>query len=221
MVNIRKFIYKYDKMHNIQQKLEVIVDKKSKKTELILETSLVLFSQKGFYSTTMPDIAKEMGMSVGNFYNYFSSKEALAQELIRYSSDKVGAMIRGVNDLDCSSEEKIKKIVTLYFELAIEKPQYLDYFLRVYLANKEIFKDGCEGMICVASFVTEMMIFFEEGVRKGELRNQSFFSAFGLFMGYLGGFVFLNGDNILEDELSSFVDDVSYNIYQALKVHEN
>ena len=196
------------------------MDKKSKKTELILETSLLLFAQKGFYSTTMPDIAKEMGMSVGNFYNYFSSKESLAQELIRYSSDKVGSMIREVNDQDCNTQEKIKKIVTLYFQLAVEKPQYLDYFLRVYLANKEIFKDGCEGMICVASFVTEMMIFFEEGVRKGELRDQSFFSAFGLFMGYLGGFVFLNGENILEDDLFSFVDDVSYNIYQALKVHE-
>jgi len=196
------------------------VDKKSKKTELILETSLLLFSQKGFYSTTMPDIAKEMNMSVGNFYNYFSSKESLAQELIRFSSDKVGAMIRSVNEQECNSEEKIKKIVTLYFRLAEEKPQYLDYFLRVYLANKEIFKDGCEGMICVASFVTEMMIFFEEGVRNGELRNQSFFSAFGLFMGYLGGFVFLNGENILEDDLHSFVDDVSCNIYQALKAHE-
>jgi AcrR family transcriptional regulator len=197
------------------------MDKKSKKTELILETSLLLFSQKGFYSTTMPDIAKEMGMSVGNFYNYFSSKESLAQELIRYSSDKVGSMIREVNEQNCSSEEKIKKIVALYFQLAVEKPQYLDYFLRVYLANKEIFKDGCEGMICVASFVTEMMIFFEEGVRKGELRDQSFFSAFGLFMGYLGGFVFLNGENILEDDLFTFVDDVSNNIYQALKVNEN
>ena len=84
-------------------------------------------------------------------------------------------MIRSVNDLDCSSKEKIKRIVALYFQLAIEKSQYPDYFLRVYLANKEIFKDDCEGMICVASFVTEIMIFFEEGVGKGELRNQSFF----------------------------------------------
>ena len=198
-----------------------MVDKKSKKTELILETSLLLFSKKGFYSTTIPDIAKEMDMSVGNLYNYFSSKESLAQELIRYSSDKVGAMIREVNDLDCSSKEKIEKIVYLYFELAVEKPQYLDYFLRVYLANKEIFKDGCKGMICVASFVTEMMIFFEEGVTKGELRDQNFFSAFGLFMGYLGGFVFLNGENILENDLSFFVNDVADNIYHALRVHES
>lgn len=195
--------------------------KKTKRTEEILETSLILFSKKGFYSTTMPDIAKEMNMSVGNFYNYFSSKESLARELIKYSSDNVGARLKEVNELNCSSKEKIKKIVTVYFDIATQKPQYLDYFLRVYLANKEIFKDGCEGMICVSAFVTEMMIFFEEGVRKQELRDQDFFSAFGLFMGYLGGFVFLYGEGILEKDLPSYIEDISYNIYQALKNNES
>ena len=197
-----------------------MLTKKTKKTEEILETSLLLFSQKGFYSTTMPDIAKEMHMSVGNFYNYFPSKEALAKDLIKYSSDNVGARLKEVNELKCSSKEKIKKMVTVYFEIATQKPQYLDYFLRVYLANKEIFKDGCEGMICVASFVTEMMIFFEEGVRNNELRDQDFFSAFGLFMGYLGGFVFLFGEGILEKDLSFYIEDISHNIYQALKTNE-
>ncbi len=193
------------------------MDKRSKKIELILETSLLLFSTKGFYSTTIPDIARAMDMSVGNFYNYFSSKELLAKELIKYSSNILGTQIREVNDLQVSSKEKIQKIVELYFKIATEKPQHVDYFLRVFLANKEIFKDGCEGMLCVASYVTEMMIFFEEGVRQGELRNQDFFSAFGLFMGYLGGFAFLNGEGMLERDISLYVDDISDNIYRALK----
>lgn len=196
------------------------MDKKAKKTELILETSLLLFSQKGFYSTTIPDIAKAMDMSVGNFYNYFSSKELLAKEIIKYSSNILGTQIREVNEIQCSTKEKIHAIVTLYFKIASEKPQHVDYFLRVFLANKEIFKDGCEGMLCVATYVTEMMIFFEEGVRKGELRNQDFFSAFGLFMGYLGGFAFLNGEGLLERDISMYVDDISENIYRALKSDE-
>jgi AcrR family transcriptional regulator len=199
---------------------QVVIDKKSQKMEQILETALLLFSKKGFFSTTIPDIAKDMKMSVGNFYNYFASKESLAKELIRYSSDVLGSHIKNINDETCSTQTKIKKIVMLYFDIATNKPQHIDYFLRVYLANKEVFKDGCEGMLCVSSFVTEMMIFFEEGVSKGELRNQDFFTAFGLFMGYLGGFAFLNGEGILEKELLEYVDDISYNIYQALKVHE-
>jgi AcrR family transcriptional regulator len=201
-------------------KKELLMDKRTRKIEQILETSLLLFSKKGFYSTTIPDIAKEMNMSVGNLYNYFSSKEELAREVIKYSSNIVGMRIKEINEMNCSVRDKIYKIVEAYFDIATNKPQYLDYFLRVYLANKEIFKDGCEGMLCVASFVTEMMIFFEEGVRKGELRDQDFFSAFGLFMGYLGGFVFLNGEGILDKDINNYIDDISYNIYKALKIDE-
>ncbi len=197
---------------------ETELDRKHKKIEQILEVSLVLFAQKGFYSTTIPDIAKAMNMSVGNLYNYFSSKEELAKSVIKYSSDILGEKIREINETKLNSYEKIKKIVALYFDMAINQPQHLDFFLRVYLANKEIFKDGCEGMVCVTSFVTELMIFFEEGVRNKELRNQNFFSAFGLFMGYLGGFVFLNGEGILDEKLENYIDDIAENIYRALKV---
>lgn len=194
-----------------------IVDKKLRKSEKILDAALMLFSTQGFYATTIPDIAKAMGMSVGNLYNYFSSKEVLAKEIIKYSSDILGAEIRKVNESEGSAKEKIRKIVNVYFEMASSKPQHINYFLRVYLANKEVFKDGCEGMVCVSSFVTELMIFFEEGVAKNELRNQDFFSAFGLFMGYLGGFVFLSGEGVLDKPLSHYVDEISLNIYNALK----
>ncbi|MFW9620118.1 MAG: TetR/AcrR family transcriptional regulator [Sulfurospirillum sp.] len=193
------------------------MDKKLRKSEKILDAALMLFSTQGFYATTIPDIAKAMGMSVGNIYNYFSSKEMLAKEIIKYSSDILGSEIRKVNESEGSAKEKIRKIVALYFEMASSKPQHINYFLRVYLANKEVFKDGCEGMVCVSSFITELMIFFEEGVAKGELRNQDFFSAFGLFMGYLGGFVFLNGEGVLDKPLTHYVDEISLNIYNALK----
>ncbi len=102
--------------------------------------------------------------------------------------------------------------------MAKEQPEMIDYFLRVYLSHREIFNDGCEGMICVSSFVTEIMIFFDSGVESGELRNQDFFSAFGLFMGYLGGMVFLKGENILPNEIDYYISDIANNIYNALKV---
>jgi len=193
------------------------VDKKIRKSEKILDAALLLFSTRGFYATTIPDIAKAMGMSVGNLYNYFSSKEILAKEIIKYSSNILGSEIRAVNEEEGTAKEKIRKIVALYFQMATSKPQHINYFLRVYLANKEVFKEGCEGMLCVSSFVTELMIFFEDGVARGELRNQDFFSAFGLFMGYLGGFVFLNGEGVLEKNINDYVDDISLNIYNALK----
>jgi AcrR family transcriptional regulator len=190
---------------------------KEEKKEQIMKTALNLFAKRGFYNTTIADIAREMGMSVGNMYNYFPSKESLAKELLIYTSKKFGDEIRKINEMDITSKEKIKKIVELYFKKAIEEPELVDYFMRVYLSNKEIFNNGCEGMLCVSAFVTEIMIFFEEGVRKKELRNQDFFAAFGLFMGYIGGLAFLNRENILGKPLEEYIEPVSENIYNALK----
>ncbi len=195
-----------------------ITEKKALKRESIIQTALQLFSLKGFHKTTIPDIAEKLQMSVGNLYNYFSSKDILAKEIIKYTSDLLGNEIRAVNMLEVSTEEKIRKIVELYFRMAEENPERIEYFLRVYLANREVFHDGCEGMMCVSGFVTEIMIFFDDGVSSGELRDQDFFSAFGLFMGYLGGMVFLKGEEMLPKNIREYTDDISRNIYAALKV---
>jgi AcrR family transcriptional regulator len=191
-------------------------DKKEKKKEQIIQGALELFAAKGFYSTTIPDIAASLKMSAGNMYNYFKSKDLLAKEIIKYISLYLGEKIRVVNETELSTKEKTRRIIEIYFQTASLRPEMIDYFLRIYLSNREVFQEGCEGMICVNEFVTEIMIYFEEGVACGDLRDQDFFSAFGLFMGYLGGMVFLKGENILPRELDEYIDDISYNIYKAL-----
>ncbi|NMO55977.1 TetR/AcrR family transcriptional regulator [Actinoplanes sp. TBRC 11911] len=47
--------------------------------QLILETALRLFRERGYTETTMRAIAKEAGVAVGNAYYYFDSKEHLIQ----------------------------------------------------------------------------------------------------------------------------------------------
>ena len=194
-----------------------IAEKKALKREAIIQVSLELFSVNGFHKTTIPDIAKKLKMSVGNLYNYFASKDVLAKEIIKFTSQVLADEIERVNKKDISTKEKIKEIVTLYFQMAEKKPEMIEYFLRVYLSNREVFNDGCEGMICISGFITEIMVFFNNGVDSGELKNQDFFSAFGLFMGYLGGMVFLKGEAVLPKKIEEYIDDISENIYNALK----
>jgi TetR/AcrR family transcriptional regulator, repressor of fatR-cypB operon len=178
---------------------------------------LKLFSQKGFYNTTIPDIAKAMSMSVGNMYNYFSSKEELAKFAIKYSTNILAEELKQINNLDISSKEKIYHFVEKYLENVQKSPEVIEYFLRVYLSNREVFKQGCEGFLCVGEFVTEVMILLEEGASKKEFREQEFFPAFAMIMGCLGGFAFLSGEKVLDKELLFYSDAVAENIYRALK----
>src|SRR5690348_10648309 len=55
---------------------------KSEQTrQLVADVALKMFREIGFEKTTMRAIAQEAGVSVGNAYYYFASKDELVQEL--------------------------------------------------------------------------------------------------------------------------------------------
>ena len=81
----------------------------------------------------------------------------------------------------------------------------------------KVFSVGCEGFACIASVITEVMVFLSNGIEKGELRNQSFNPAFTTIMGPLGGMVFLLSEGLLDKPLMDYVDEVSENLWRALK----
>ncbi len=193
---------------------------KEEKKNNIIENSLKLFSKNGFYNTTIPDIAKAMKMSVGNMYNYFKSKEELAKYAIKYSTNVLAIELREINQMDISSKDKIFEFTKKYLENVKESPEVIEYFLRVYLSNREVFGDGCEGFLCVSEFVTEVMILLDEGAAKKEFRQQNFFPAFGMIMGALGGFAFLTGEKVLDKDVMDYADEVAENIYRALKYED-
>jgi len=192
------------------------IQKEKKKLEIV-KVACKLFAQQGYYNTTIPDIANELGMSVGNLYNYFKSKEELAKYIMHYSSSLLGEEIRKINEMDISTKEKISLLVRRFIKIAEENPELIDYFLRVFLSNREVFSEGCEGFLCVQEVATEIMLFLEEGVRKGDLRNQDLFTAFVTVMGPLGGLVFLKGENMLMKTLIEYADELAENIWRALK----
>ncbi|MGO2003854.1 MULTISPECIES: TetR/AcrR family transcriptional regulator [Micrococcaceae] len=66
---------------------EEMMEPKTTKSALtrarIQDAALTLFSREGFHRTTMRAIAAEAGVSPGNAYYHFASKEDLVQELAR------------------------------------------------------------------------------------------------------------------------------------------
>ena len=55
----------------------------------ILEAAERAFVRHGFHATTMQHVADELGMSAGNLYRYFPSKEAIVEGLC--AVDQAGA----------------------------------------------------------------------------------------------------------------------------------
>ena len=58
--------------------------------EVLVETALRLFRERGYEKTTMRLIATEAGVSQGNAYYYFDGKDAFVQELYARLQDALG-----------------------------------------------------------------------------------------------------------------------------------
>jgi AcrR family transcriptional regulator len=193
-------------------------DRRSKgNKKRIIMVALRLFSQKGFHNTTIIDIANAYGMSVGNMYNYFKSKEELAKYTTKYSASLLGDILRPINHQHISPKEKLYAFVHAFLSATKNSPEVIEYFLNVYVSNRQLFRSGTERFLYVREFVNEVMIFLEEGIGAGDFREQSFIAAFSLIMGTLGSIAFLHGENMLNRDLLEYTDDTAKNIYQALR----
>ncbi|MFX1569633.1 MAG: TetR/AcrR family transcriptional regulator [Promethearchaeota archaeon] len=62
-----------------EKKSEII---KREKKNLFIMSALSVFEEKGFNNTRIKDITRKANTSVGNFYNYFNSKEEVIEVLI-------------------------------------------------------------------------------------------------------------------------------------------
>ena len=70
--------------------------RKDARPEEILDAALELFTEKGFSSTRMVDVAKLAGISKGTLYLYFDSKEAIFKGVVQ---QRITPQIDGFSEL--------------------------------------------------------------------------------------------------------------------------
>ncbi|MGB9768545.1 MAG: TetR/AcrR family transcriptional regulator [Dictyoglomus turgidum] len=82
-----------------------------RKQELI-ETALKLFLSKGYEKTSVRDILREVKGSPGMFYYYFSSKEEIFEEAIKYYVENyIKELSQIFKDENLTLQEKYQEIV--------------------------------------------------------------------------------------------------------------
>ncbi|MDD2360111.1 MAG: helix-turn-helix domain containing protein, partial [Syntrophaceticus schinkii] len=57
------------------------------KREQILDAAATLFADKGYYATTVEEIASRAGIGKSTVYEYFSSKDHIFQETLKEGLD--------------------------------------------------------------------------------------------------------------------------------------
>ena len=118
---------------------------RQEKKELIMETSLELFAEFGYHTTSISQIAKKAGISKGLIYNYFESKKDILDELLKHGFDEVAENFDLNHDGVLSKEEFIF-FIRKNFDLVNENFQHWKLFFSLVFQPQvsESFKSGYE-----------------------------------------------------------------------------
>lgn len=88
----------------------------------ILESALSLFRERGFEATTMREVARRAGVSSGNAYYYFASKDHLVQGF--YAESHLDHLAVCEERLDATSDFKQRLLAVLTTKLDTSEPYH-------------------------------------------------------------------------------------------------
>ena len=135
---------------------------------LILDVARAEFAQRGFEATTVRDIADAAGLSPGNLYRYFESKDAMVATILSEFSDRLLAAYTEVLATGAGAVESIEAICWLldqagrHFSREIDMLKGNGKVLSLDVASH--YRDGAQARYAL------LVSLIENGVATGEVR---------------------------------------------------
>jgi len=139
----------------------------------ILQAAERVFAEKGFFQTTMSEIAGAAEFGTGSLYKYFKSKENLYFTLIDEKVEEINRSVRVGLSEKKSAVERIKKVLGLEFEF-IERNR--DFF-RIYISEMNRFdwtmKDDLGKGIHdkMVKYIDILAGVMRQGIKGGEFKS--------------------------------------------------
>lgn len=97
--------------------------------EQIIDAAALLFKQKGYATTTMRDLATELGIEAASIYHHIKSKEELLESICFDMANKFISNAKEVNDIYFNAEEKLRLAIKLHVETITENQNQSSVFL--------------------------------------------------------------------------------------------
>ena len=145
----------------------------------IVETALVLFSEKGYENTTIQDIADRMNVATGLCYRYFKSKKEIFAATSEYYAKQAVERFQENLPSKAGAIEKFNFIIKSLFEYAINHNE----FEASYQDEPEISANRLDQL--AKQIVIKMIPVVEQGVSENifqcsEIPNTLNFLTFGI-----------------------------------------
>ena len=161
---------------------------------MIVQAAVKIFSKEGFHDAKIDDIAQEAGVAKGTVYQYFSSKQELFQEMIKYSIEKYSQAVKKIVSSNKDIHEKIYTLAINHGkfikehiemgEIVPHQPHILSQEMRLWIMeqknhifvvleemietgiNKEEIRKDVDKEIAVLSIMGSLFLYYEKELRK-------------------------------------------------------
>ena len=197
------------------------VEEKEAKKDKIIEKSMELFREKGYHTTKVEEITKALGISKGNFYTYFNSKEEVLYEILDIIKSEKIRMLEEI-DTNKAPKEILKDFIEDY------KQYVFKYLKKVTLQNMDNFlKDER-----VVNYVVEIQNILVEFLKKNIVERIEGSKNKVYDLRFITEFIFISMDGFFLDErltekleikrkyeltMENRIDQITEFIYNALK----
>lgn len=89
---------------------------KSLRKQMVIDTAINIFHQKGYRTATLDDVAHELGLSKAALYHYVSSKEDLLSLIYIQALENYFASAYEIDEMDLAPPEKLRYLIRHHIE---------------------------------------------------------------------------------------------------------
>ncbi len=180
--------------------------------KLVLDTALERFSRDGYFNTSIHDIRRQAGVSIGSIYHHFGNKEALAKALYDDLLQRMDAGLAEVMGRESDCRARCDGIIAFLFEAAIEAPQAMRFVLEA--RHREFLPD--EPPVCSSQPFQRMRECIERGIQSGDVRPMEVPVAATAAFGGAIRLLHLHLDGALERPLPHYLSETQEAAWRAI-----
>ena len=165
--------------------MDQVIIKDKDKDEIrndILVAALKLFAEKGYFNTSLTEIAEASGVKTSaGIYKHFKNKQEIARALYDWIIDRLSVSIDDIRRRSRKSSEQLREIVDLWFRLADDAPEVMRFLL---VLNVREFLPDEKPLMETPPFVKILKI-LQNGIKADEIKAIDAHRAYCHFFGVI------------------------------------
>lgn len=172
--------------------------------ERIIDAALQLFTQRGYFNTSVPDMARTAQVSVGSIYHHFKDKEDVARALYQGLVERLQQTLADIAHTHATAHDRCRAVMAMLFEVTESNRDAMDFML--YAKHREFLPD--ERPVCSSRPFETMRAFVQEGMDNGEIRRMDVMVATSCLFGGAIRLITARLDGVLAEPLPDRLDAV-------------